>query len=72
MQLRREDKAGQRWNLVGFQTKLTQTEQQRVFGMIPGLAGARFARFGSVHRNTFINSPTLLAAASVKTMPFGI
>jgi methylenetetrahydrofolate--tRNA-(uracil-5-)-methyltransferase len=45
---------------VGFQTKLTWPEQQRIFRMIPGLEGAEFARYGSMHRNTFINSPVLL------------
>jgi methylenetetrahydrofolate--tRNA-(uracil-5-)-methyltransferase len=60
VQLRREDRAGTMYNLVGFQTKLTWPEQQRVFRMIPGLAGAEFARLGSMHRNTFINAPQLL------------
>lgn len=60
VQLRREDKAGQMWNLVGFQTRLRIPEQQRVFGMIPGLGGAEFLRFGSIHRNSYINSPALL------------
>jgi methylenetetrahydrofolate--tRNA-(uracil-5-)-methyltransferase len=62
VQLRREDKHGQLWNLVGFQTKLTYPEQKRVFGMIPGLAHAEFVRLGSVHRNTFINAPLALTA----------
>ena len=48
------------YNLVGFQTKLTYGEQRRVFRMIPGLEKAEFVRLGSMHRNTFINSPTLL------------
>ena len=48
------------YNLVGFQTKLTYGEQRRVFRMIPGLENAEFVRLGSMHRNTFINSPTLL------------
>jgi len=60
VQLRKENVAGALLNMVGFQTKLTWPEQQRVFRTIPGLAGAEFARFGSIHRNTFINSPGLL------------
>jgi len=58
--LRREDKAGQMWNLVGFQTRLRIPEQHRVFRMIPGLAGAEFLRYGSIHRNSYINSPASL------------
>ena len=61
VQLRREDRAGQMWNLVGFQTRLRIPEQKRVFGMIPGLAGAEFLRFGSIHRNAYLNSPATLA-----------
>jgi len=57
VQLRREDRAGQMWNLVGFQTRLRIPEQQRVFRMIPGLAEAEFLRYGSIHRNSYINSP---------------
>ena len=60
VQLRREDRAEAFLSLVGFQTKLTWPEQRRVFRMIPGLQKAEFARYGSVHRNTFINSPVLL------------
>ncbi|HSB52941.1 MAG TPA: methylenetetrahydrofolate--tRNA-(uracil(54)-C(5))-methyltransferase (FADH(2)-oxidizing) TrmFO, partial [Gemmatimonadales bacterium] len=60
VQLRREDRAGQMWNLVGFQTRLRIPEQQRVFGMIPGLGGAEFLRYGSIHRNSYINSPAFL------------
>jgi methylenetetrahydrofolate--tRNA-(uracil-5-)-methyltransferase len=60
VQLRREDKEGILLNMVGFQTKLTWPEQRRVFRMIPGLENAEFARYGSIHRNTFINSPSLL------------
>jgi methylenetetrahydrofolate--tRNA-(uracil-5-)-methyltransferase len=60
VQLRREDRSGQMWNLVGFQTRLRIPEQKRVFGMIPGLADAEFLRFGSIHRNTYINSPRAL------------
>lgn len=60
VQLRREDRAGQMWNLVGFQTRLRIPEQQRVFRMIPGLEGAEFLRYGSIHRNSYINSPASL------------
>ncbi len=60
LQLRAEDKQGQSFNLVGFQTNLTFGEQRRVFRMIPGLEHAEFARFGVMHRNTFINAPQLL------------
>src|SRR5204862_954372 len=62
MQLRQEDRAGQMWNLVGFQTRLKVPEQQRVFRMIPGLEHAEFLRFGSIHRNAYINSPRALTA----------
>jgi methylenetetrahydrofolate--tRNA-(uracil-5-)-methyltransferase len=60
VQLRREDQEGTAYNLVGFQTRMTQAEQRRVFALIPGLEHARFERFGSVHRNTFVNSPAVL------------
>jgi methylenetetrahydrofolate--tRNA-(uracil-5-)-methyltransferase len=60
VQLRREDKAGQMWNLVGFQTRLRIPEQQKVFRMIPGLANAEFLRYGSIHRNSYLNSPASL------------
>ena len=60
VQLRREDKAGQMWNLVGFQTRLRIPEQQRVFRMIPGLGQAEFLRYGSIHRNSYVNSPASL------------
>lgn len=60
VQLRREDAAGERWNLVGFQTKLTYPEQERVFRLIPALREARFHRLGSLHRNTFIDGPRVL------------
>ncbi|HVH66937.1 MAG TPA: methylenetetrahydrofolate--tRNA-(uracil(54)-C(5))-methyltransferase (FADH(2)-oxidizing) TrmFO [Gemmatimonadales bacterium] len=62
VQLRQEDRAGQMWNLVGFQTRLKIAEQQRVFRMIPGLERAEFLRFGSIHRNAYINSPRALSA----------
>lgn len=60
-QLRMEDRAGRMWNLVGFQTRLRIPEQQRVFRMIPGLENAEFLRFGSIHRNSYINSPASLS-----------
>jgi len=60
VQLRQEDQDGRLFNMVGFQTKLTWPEQRRILRMIPGLENAAFARYGSIHRNTFINSPALL------------
>ena len=62
VQLRREDRAGQMWNLVGFQTRLRTGEQQRVLRMIPGLGAAEFLRYGSVHRNSYLNAPATLTA----------
>ena len=59
-QLRMEDRGGRMWNLVGFQTRLRIPEQQRVFRLIPGLANAEFFRFGSIHRNSYLNSPASL------------
>src|SRR5438445_1102395 len=62
VQLRREDKAGSAWNLVGFQTRLTWPEQKRIFSScIPGLAQAEWVRLGQVHRNTFLNAPQVIA-----------
>jgi methylenetetrahydrofolate--tRNA-(uracil-5-)-methyltransferase len=60
VQLRQDDAAGTLYNIVGFQTKMTYPEQRRVFRMIPGLATAEFVRLGSLHRNTFVNSPAIL------------
>lgn len=60
VQLRKENKEGTMYNLVGFQTHLKWGEQKRVFGMIPGLENAEFVRYGVMHRNTYINSPELL------------
>ncbi len=60
VQLRQDDAAGTLYNLVGFQTRLKFPEQKRVFGMIPGLENAEFARYGVMHRNTFLNSPGVL------------
>ena len=70
VQLRREDYAGQMYNLVGFQTKLTYPEQERVLRMIPALKDAVFHRYGSIHRNSFINAPAVLAPGlQVKRYP---
>jgi methylenetetrahydrofolate--tRNA-(uracil-5-)-methyltransferase len=63
VQLRQENRERTLYNLVGFQTKMTYGEQRRVFAMIPGLAQAEFVRLGSLHRNTFINSPRHLLAS---------
>jgi len=63
VQLRQEDVAATAYNVVGFQTRMTFGEQARVFRSIPGLERAEFLRFGSVHRNTFVNSPRLLTQA---------
>ena len=62
VQLRKENTEGTMYNLVGFQTHLTFPEQRRVFRMIPGLENAEFLRYGVMHRNTYLNSPGLLAA----------
>lgn len=61
VQLRTEDQDGRMWNLVGFQTRLKLGEQQRVFQLIPGLEDAEFLRFGSIHRNTYLNAPARLS-----------
>lgn len=62
VQLRKENKEGTMYNLVGFQTHLTFPEQKRVFSMIPGLENAEFLRYGIMHRNTYIDSPKYLNA----------
>ncbi len=62
LQLRSEDAHGSSYNLVGFQTNLTFPEQRRVFRLIPGLEHAEFARYGVMHRNTFVDAPRLLDA----------
>ena len=62
VQLRREDRAGQMWNLVGFQTRLKIPEQKRIFRTVPGLENAEFLRWGSIHRNTYLNFPARLTA----------
>jgi len=70
VQLRQDNKLGTLYNIVGFQTKLKYAEQQRIFRSIPGLEGAEFARLGGIHRNTFINSPTLLdSSLRLKSAP---
>lgn len=70
VQLRQEDEFGTLYNLVGFQTRLKQSEQKRIFRMIPGLEEAEFVRWGSVHRNTFIDSPRLLLPSlQLRTQP---
>lgn len=61
VQLRQENRQASLYNIVGFQTRLKWPEQKRVFGLIPGLEHAVFVRLGSMHRNTFIHSPSLLA-----------
>jgi len=62
LQLRKENAAGDLYNLVGFQTSLTFPEQRRVFGLIPALKNAEYVRYGVMHRNTFINAPKILDA----------
>lgn len=71
VQLRRDNKLGTLHNIVGFQTKMKYGAQTAVLKMIPGLENASFARLGGIHRNTFINSPTLLdAQMRLKTRPY--
>ncbi len=60
VQLRMEDRGGRMWNMVGFQTRLRYPDQQRVFRTIPGLENAEFLRLGSIHRNSYVNSPAAL------------
>ncbi|HVX39134.1 MAG TPA: methylenetetrahydrofolate--tRNA-(uracil(54)-C(5))-methyltransferase (FADH(2)-oxidizing) TrmFO [Gemmatimonadaceae bacterium] len=60
-QLRMEDRDGRMWNLVGFQTRMRTGEQQKVLRMIPGLEHAEFLRFGSIHRNSYVNAPLSLS-----------
>ncbi|MBQ7713019.1 MAG: methylenetetrahydrofolate--tRNA-(uracil(54)-C(5))-methyltransferase (FADH(2)-oxidizing) TrmFO, partial [Clostridia bacterium] len=62
LQLRKENAAGDLYNLVGFQTGLTFPEQRRVFGLIPALREAEYVRYGVMHRNTFVNAPKVLDA----------
>ncbi|MCR4620508.1 MAG: methylenetetrahydrofolate--tRNA-(uracil(54)-C(5))-methyltransferase (FADH(2)-oxidizing) TrmFO [Clostridiales bacterium] len=71
VQLRRDNLSGSLYNLVGFQTRLKFGEQKRVFGMIPGLEHAEFARYGVMHKNTYLNSPDVLGVNyQVKGRPF--
>jgi len=71
IQLRRDNAAGSLFNMVGFQTHLKWGEQKRVFRMIPGLENAEFVRYGTMHRNTFINSPRLLhPTTQLKKYPY--
>jgi methylenetetrahydrofolate--tRNA-(uracil-5-)-methyltransferase len=60
VQLRMEDADGRMWNLVGFQTRMRTAEQRRVLSLIPGLANAEFLRWGSIHRNSYVNAPAAL------------
>ena len=70
VQLRQDDRDGRLYNIVGFQTNLKFSEQKRVFGLIPGLEHAEFARYGVMHRNSFLPSPGLLSwDYSLKTNP---
>jgi len=70
VQLRKENKESSAYNLVGFQTKLTYPEQKRIIRMIPGLEKVEIFRFGAIHRNTYINSPSLLNnELELKTRP---
>lgn len=70
VQLRKENTSGSLLNIVGFQTRLTRSEQRRVFRMIPGLAQAEFLRYGMMHRNTYINGPAhLCPTLSLKRTP---
>lgn len=70
LQLRKEDVAGNMYNLVGCQTNLTYAEQKRVFSLVPALKNAEFLRYGAMHRNSFINAPKLLTAKfNLKTHP---
>jgi methylenetetrahydrofolate--tRNA-(uracil-5-)-methyltransferase len=70
VQLRQEDKRGVLYNLVGFQTKLRIDEQRRIFRALPSLSRAVFARYGSVHRNTYVNAPKRMSATlEVRSRP---
>ncbi len=70
VQLRRDNVAGSLWSMVGFQTNLRWGEQKRVFRLIPALASAEFARYGVMHRNTYLRSPNILdATLSVRGRP---
>jgi methylenetetrahydrofolate--tRNA-(uracil-5-)-methyltransferase len=70
VQLRQDNLAGDHFSLVGFQTQIKWGDQARVLGLIPGLEQAEFVRFGMVHRNTYVNGPTVLAETwQVRTRP---
>lgn len=70
VQLRKENLIGDALNLVGFQTNLTFSEQKRVFGLIPALKNAEFLRYGTMHRNSYINAPkTLTCYSNLKSYP---
>lgn len=70
IQLRQDNREATLWSMVGFQTRMKRADQEAVFRSLPGLAKAEFARFGSVHRNTFINSPACLSAINeFRTIP---
>lgn len=70
LQLRQEDRAGRMWNLVGCQTRMRYPEQTKVFRMVPGLQDAEFLRFGSIHRNSYLNAPQVLSThLSLKDSP---
>lgn len=62
LQLRQEDRAGRMWNLVGCQTRMRYPEQTKVFRLVPGLGNAEFLRFGSIHRNSYLNAPQVLSS----------
>jgi len=69
-QLRKENAGASAFNMVGFQTRMTVSQQKAVFGLIPGLENAEFLRFGSIHRNSYIDSPNILSAdLSLKNSP---
>jgi len=61
LQLRQEDRAGRMWNLVGCQTRMRYPEQTSVFRLVPGLGRAEFLRYGSIHRNSYLNAPKVLS-----------
>jgi methylenetetrahydrofolate--tRNA-(uracil-5-)-methyltransferase len=70
VQLRQDTLAGEHFNLVGFQTRLKWGGQREVFRLIPGLEQAEFARFGSIHRNTYVQAPSILdSTLAVKSVP---
>ncbi|SKA80561.1 methylenetetrahydrofolate--tRNA-(uracil-5-)-methyltransferase [Paucidesulfovibrio gracilis DSM 16080] len=69
VQLRAENREKTAFNMVGFQTKLTYPEQKRIFRMIPGLENAEFLRLGSIHRNTYVDAPSILDGLELKARP---